>query len=151
VWKLEQRRVDEEFDKVTPQEHRELRAAETGLAVVRMYRVEYARWEQDADEPEQLGTLAVVWEVLECDCEDCDGFESVADALGDVLDDWDVHATSVWEASASPWEPGDETVWVEATETYLYETDTRYRYSLHVEGVTPEIQAEVFAAVGVKQ
>lgn len=157
MWKLKEMRVRPDFDQVTPEQHRALREAEAGLAVVRMYRVEYARWEQDADEPEQLGTLAVAWELVKGGCEcgsEKDGVcvcEGIADALGEVLKDWDVFATSFWEASSSPWEPGDENLWVEATETYEHERDTRYRYSLHVEGVAPEIRAEVFAAVGVKQ
>ena len=138
---------------------------DAGLPLVRMYRTEYARWEDpDADEPDKLGTIGVAWKLVEKPCE-C-GFdpgdeddecvcESIADALGEVLSDWDVYPDSMWEASSSPVPWGDETemakVWVSAHESYQYERDTRYDYSLHVEGVTPEVRREVFAAVGVRE
>lgn len=157
MWKLVERRVDDEFDKRTPEEHREIRAGEN-FPAVRMYRTEFARWEENADEPEKLGTLAVVWELVEapCECESdpaepddcvCDRLEG---ALATVLAERDVFASSEWEPSASPWDAADETVWVSATEKYLYEQHTQYEYSLHFEGVTPEVRAELFAALGVK-
>lgn len=166
MWELEEFRVDEEFDKVTPEEHREIRAGESGLPVVRMYRNEFARWEQDADEPEKLGTVAVVWKLVEkpCECgsdpaskdDECVCVAGIAAAVASALRDWDVWPDSGWEASCSPVPWADEAqmvnVWVSATEQYEYEYErnTRFEYSLHVEGVTPQVRREVFAAVGVE-
>jgi hypothetical protein len=157
MWKLEERRVDDEFDKVTPEEHREIRAGEDFTAV-RMYRTEFARCEEDADEPEKLGTLAVVWELIEapCECESepdepddcvCDRLES---ALATVLADWDVFPTSEWEPSSVPWDAADENLWVSAHENYEFESCTRFDYSLHFEGITPEVRGEFMAALGVR-
>lgn len=164
MWVMEERRVVEDFDALTREEFAALRAEDAGRPLVLMYRTEYARWEPDADEPETLNVTAVVWDLVEKPCE-CGGdvpvydpddpgggcvCDSIADALGSVLSDWDVHATSMWEASASPWDAADETLWAEATETYEYETDTRFRYSVHVKGVEPRVRGEIFAALGVK-
>lgn len=155
MWKLEERRVDDEFDKRTPEEHREIRAGEN-FPAVRMYRTEFARWEEDAAEPEKLGTLAVVWELVEAPCEcgsEKDGIcvcDDLEGALATVLADRDVFASSEWEPSASPWDAADENVWVSAHENYAFEQHTQYEYSLHFEGVTAEVRAELFAALGVK-
>jgi len=161
MWKLEELSVDEEFGKRTPEEFRASLAAEAEVELVRMYRTEYARWEQDADEPEQIGTLAVVWkvsEVVPCECgfdpsdeDDVCVCDTLAAALERELRGWDVYPTSVWEPSSMPWDRADEHLWVSATETYEHERDTRYQYSLHVEGVAPEVRAALFAAVGVEE
>lgn len=159
MWVMEERRVIEDFDALTREEFAALRAEDAGRPLVLMYRTEYARWELDADEPETLNVTAVVWDLVEKPCEcgwtppdtaDLCVCDDIADALGSVLSDWDVHATSMWEASASPWDAADETLWADATETYEYERDTRFRYSVHVEGVEPRVRGEVFAALGVK-
>jgi len=159
MWELKELRVDEEFDKITPEEHREIRAGETGLPVVRMYRTEFARWEEDADEPEKLGTLAVVWELVEKDCEcgsekdGCCVCDTLAVALGDALKGWNVYPDSLWEASTSPgWESQPlGTVWVYAYEQYQYEQNQRFEYSLHPDGVSAGLRSELFAAVGVEE
>jgi len=158
VWKLEEHRVDEEFDKITPEEHRKVRAGEAGLAMVRMYRTEFARWEDpDAAEPEKLGCTAVAWKLVEKPCEcgsEKDGVcvcDDIAEALGSALSDWDVAVDSLWEPSSSPWDAADEHLWVSAHENYRYESNERYEYSLHFEGVTPEVRVQLLAALGVKQ
>lgn len=165
MWELVEHRVVEDFDALTREDFRVQRAEDAGLPLVQLWRTEYARWDDPyADEPDKLGTIGVAWKLVEkpCKCgfdpgdEDdfcvCDG---IADALGGVLEDWDVRATSEWEASCWPVPWGDETemakVWVVAHERYEFERDTRYDYSLHVEGVSAEVRREVFAAVGVKE
>lgn len=164
-WKLREHRVCEDFDAAGTDQYRQWREADAGMELVTLFRTEYARWDDpDAAEPDKLGVLMVVWELVEsgCECgsesfnvgEEDDGpcvCDSIADALGGVLSDWDVHATSIWEASTQPWHRIVGHVWVSATETYEYERDTRYAYSLHVSGpITEEIRARVFNAVGVE-
>lgn len=165
-WKLREHRVYENFDAVDREDYQGWRAADAGLETVTLWRTEYARWDDpDAAEPDKLGVLGVVWELVEsgCECgsesfnvgEEDDGpcvCDSIADALGGVLSEWDVHATSLWEPSASPdWQSQAlGTVWVSAHESYEHERDTRYNYSLHVEGVSAEIRSRIFGAVGVE-
>ena len=167
MWKFVELGYVEDMNDMTReavQRWRSLVTSENASGVVRMYRTEYARWEDpDADEPDKLGTIGVAWKLVEKPCEcgfdpgDEDDFcvcDGIADALGGVLEDWDVRATSEWEASCwpVPWESEAQmaNVWVSATESYEFERDTRYDYSLHVEGVTPAVRRELFAAVGVK-
>lgn len=165
MWKLVEYRVIEDFDALTREDFRVQRVEDAGLPLVQLWRTEYARWDDpDAAEPDKLGTIGVAWKLVEKPCEcgfdpgDEDDFcvcDGIADALGEVLSDWDVYPDSLWEASSSPVPWGDETemakVRVSAHERYQYERDTRYDYSLRVEGVSAEVRREVFAAVGVKE
>lgn len=161
MWEFREHRVCEDFDAAGPEQYRAWRETDAGLPLVTLYRTEYARWEDpDAAEPEKLGVLMVAWELVEkpCECgsdpDDVDDecmCDDLADALGGVLSDWDVHATSVWEASAQPWHRIVGHVWVSAHENYEFESSTRYDYSLHVSGpISEEIRARVFGAVGVE-
>lgn len=162
MWEFREHRVCEDFDAAGPDQYRAWREADAGMRLVRMFRTEYARWEDpDAVEPEKLGVLMVVWELVEKGCEcgsENDGFcvcDDLADAFGGVLDDWDVYPHSVWEPSESPgWrEAPVDRVWVSAHESYDFGgpgADTRYEYSLRVEGVSAAVRERVFGAVGVE-
>lgn len=162
MWELREHRVHEDFDALGEEDFRGWRAADAGLQTLTMYRTEFARWEQDADEPDQLGTLAVVWELVEKPCEcgsdpaDADDecvCDDLAAAVASALKGYDVWPDSLWEASCSPVPWGDDAqmanVWVHAYEKYEYEQDQRFEYSLHPKGVSSVLWAEVFAAVGV--
>lgn len=152
-----------DFDAAGPDDYQVWRREDEGLETVSLYRTEFARWEDpDAAEPDKLGTLMVVWEVVEKDCECsadpadedeecvCDDLEA---AVLVALRDHDVFTDSHWEASCYPdWESQAlGTVWVSAYEKYQYESGTRYEYSLHVEGVSAGKRSRIFGAVGVVQ
>jgi hypothetical protein len=61
-----------------------------------------------------------------------------------------VFPTSEWEPSSVPWDAADENLWVSAHENYEFESCTRFDYSLHFEGITPEVRGEFMAALGVR-